>query len=294
LALIPLAFFSVFSSALRGLERMDTFTWLNLANGVVLIALAAAALTSSSSIITMAWLLLAAQVVSALLAAWFCTRQVPGFVMAWRTSRPVVLRLVRLSAPIAVLALLGALYQRMAIYQLSALRGAVDTGLFSAALRLMEAAKIGHVAILSALFPAMSQAAQISAGKAEFRAMFRSALAVLLGLSLVFALTLFLFAGPLLTMLYGPDFVASSPALRALAWVLLPMAISHYLSLRLLAHSAERAIMLALAASTLVLAIAIWFALPSFGLAGVGWSMFAAETLQAAILLIAWQRRKTS
>jgi O-antigen/teichoic acid export membrane protein len=292
LALVPLAFFSVFSSALRGFERMDTFTWLNLANGAVLILLAAFALTSTSSIITLAWLLLIAQCVSALLAGWFCLSQIPAFAKAWRTSRSAVTRLLRLSAPIAVLALLGALYQRMAIFQLSALRGAVDTGIFSAALRLMEAAKIGHVAILSAMFPAMSQAAIVGSKPDEYRAMFRSALIVLLGLSLVLALALFSFANPLLTILYGAQFSASAPALRALAWVLLPMAVSHYLSLQLLAQAAERAIMLALAVSTLALAAAIWFALPAFGLPGVGWSMLAAEILQATILLIAWQRGK--
>jgi O-antigen/teichoic acid export membrane protein len=290
LALIPLAVYSVTSSALRGIERMDVYTWLNVASGAILLGLGAAFVRSDSTALTLAVVLLAAQTLAALLAAGLCVAYVPQMRSAPRFERSEIARVVRLSAPIAALGLLGALYQRGGIYLLSLLQGAALTGAFSAALRIVEAAKIGHIAVLSALFPAMSQANH-SETRAYSKVFSISALG-LLGLAALLGLALFVAAGPLVTFLYGNEFVGSAYALRWLAWMLVPMTVSHYLSLRLLAAAREPAIMLALAASTLLLAALV--AIQPGDLAAVGRAAVIAECVQAAILLAAWVRRRRS
>ena len=293
LALIPLAFYSVFSSALRGVERMDSFTWLTGLNGVLLFGLAWIFIHPNTSIVVLAAILLAAQCAGAICAALLCFAQIPGFRRAWHTSRKTIVRLIRLSAPIALLGLLGALYQRMAIYLLATFEGAAAAGSFSAALRVMEASKIGHIALLSALFPAMAQA-NLGTGVGEssrhVQKVFASSLNVLLIFAGALALLLFLFAGPLLIFLFGPEFQSATAILKILAWVLIPMTFSHYLSLRLLAASRERPIMAALGLSTIVLAAIIGLGLPHWGTAAVGWGMLFAEVIQAAFLVIAWRK----
>jgi O-antigen/teichoic acid export membrane protein len=289
LALIPLAVYSVASSALRGVERMDIYTWLNVASAAILLALGAAFVRAGSTALTLAAVLLAAQTLAALLAAGLCAAYVPQVRAGLHVHRSELVRVLRLSAPIAVLGVLGALYQRSGIYLLSLLQGAALTGAFSAALRIVEAAKIGHIAVLSALFPVMSQAAQ---GKqAPYVRVFSVSLLGLLGFATLLAAALFASAGPLVTLLYGVEFAESAAALRWLAWMLLPMTISHYCSLRLLAAAREPAIMLALAASTLLLA-ALVAAQPG-DLATVGRAAVVAESLQAAILVAAWVRRRS-
>jgi O-antigen/teichoic acid export membrane protein len=237
--------------------------------------------------LTLAAVLLAAQSLAALLAAGLCAAYLPQTRnMSLRSNN--IVSVLRLSAPIAVLGVLGALYQRGGIYLLSLLQGAALTGVFSAALRIVEAAKIGHIAVLSALFPAMSQAPQ-SEGRA-YGKIFSASLFGLLGFAALLAAVLFAAAGPLVTLLYGSEFNESASALRWLAWVLVPMTISHYLSLRLLAAARESAIMLALAVSTLLLAALI--AAQPGDLAAVGRAAVVAECVQAAILLAAWARRR--
>lgn len=289
LALIPLAVYSVASSTLRGVERMDVYTWLNVASGAILLALGAAFVREDSTALTLAAVLLAAQTLAALLAAWLCAAYVPQVRAGLHVHRSELVRVLRLSAPIAVLGVLGAMYQRSGIYLLSLLQGAALTGAFSAALRIVEAAKIGHIAVLSALFPVMSQAAQ---GKqAPYTRVFSVSLLGLLGFAALLAAVLFVAAEPLVTLLYGVEFAESAAALRWLAWMLVPMTISHYCSLRLLAAAREPAIMLALAVSTLLLA-ALVAAQPG-DLAGVGRAAVVAESLQAAILVAAWMRRQS-
>jgi O-antigen/teichoic acid export membrane protein len=289
LALLPLAFYSVFSSALRGMERMDSFTWLNLLNGSMLVGLGLLFIRPDTSVVTLSIVLLAVQTSCALAAALLCLAQIPAFSRAWQTSRHGLRRLVRLSAPIAVLGLLGAFYQRMAVYFLAIFQGAAVTGSFSAALRVMEAAKIGHIALLSALFPAMALANLGHVDQRAFQKIFSSSLNLLLALALLFAVVLFVFAGPLVALLYGTEFDSAVPVLQALAWVLIPVTYSYYLSLMLLAAKAERLIMLALAASTIVLAAFILLGLPLWGLRAVGWGMLIAESVQALILILSWR-----
>src|SRR3989304_6166517 len=173
LALLPLAVYSVFSAALRGLERMAAFTWLNLLNGVLLAAAAWFFVQPGLSIEALAGLLLAVQLISALAAILLFAAQGRGL-WSWRISRKTLAALLAAAAPIAALGLLGALYQRMGIYLLATMQGAAATGLFSAALRVVEAAKVGHFALLGAVFPLMAQA---HAGPSpQFRQLFRKTL----------------------------------------------------------------------------------------------------------------------
>jgi hypothetical protein len=65
-----MAFYSVFSAALRGLERMDAFTWLNLLNGALLVGFGWAFIQGQSSILDIAWLLVAVNAASAAAAAF--------------------------------------------------------------------------------------------------------------------------------------------------------------------------------------------------------------------------------
>lgn len=289
LALIPLAFYSVFSSALRGVERMDSFTWLNVLSGSLLIVFAFLFIRSGTSVVTLAAILLVTQTLSAVAAAVLCALQIPGFRRAWHTSRATILRLVRLSAPIAVLGLLGALYQRMGVYLIATLQGAAETGSFSAALRVMEAAKIGHIASLTALFPAMAQANLGVAHANAFQKVFSSSLKLLVTFAGLLAAVLFFFASPILVLLYGAEFKSSVPALQGLAWVLVPMTFSHYLALMLLAAHRERAIMIALGVSTAALAAMIIVGLPRLGTQAAGWGMLVAESIQAGLLIFSWR-----
>lgn len=290
LALIPLAFYSVFSSALRGVERMDSFTWLNIFNGSLLLLLGFFTIRPKTSVLTLAEILLVTQLLSALVAGLLCVAQIQGISRTWFFTRPTLVRLFRISAPIAVLGLLGALYQRMAVYLLATLQGAAATGSFSAALRVVETAKVGHVALLSALFPAMAQANLAGPALSRYQKVFSSSLIGLLTFATLLSILLFLFASPVLIFLYGPKFNAAIPILKILAYVLIPMTFSHFLSLRLLAAAQERAIMIALGVSTLLLVAIIILALPTWGTQAAGWGMLIAEAVQASLLIFSWRR----
>ncbi len=295
LSLFPLAFFSVFTTALRGVQKMSGYMALNLASAFLQVAAAWLAVRLAGNVIMVVEFLLVVQVLSAVLAGILCSRQVDGFWRSWRTSMRKVLPLARACAPIAVLTVLGLAYQKMPIYLLTAMGGAVLTGWFSAALRVVEASKTVHLAVFTALYPAMAQS-KSSQGTAPgisspWKGSFSGSWWLLLAGAGIISLALFLLAPPLLLLLFGPAYAASILPVRILAWVLVPFTVNNFLSLSLLASRQERVILRVQLAGLLVLAaLSAWW-IPQWGITGACLACLAAETIQAAAYLVPAARR---
>jgi len=275
LALIPFAFFTIFSSVLRGLQRMDHYTALNLYTSLVQLAATFAFIRAGSSVVTLAWLLLAVQIAVAVLAGLLCQDQFPNF----RQPVQFSLRQFRPVLPLAALSILGILYQRLGILLVTFWLGAVATGWFSAALRVVEFAKTAHLAVFTVLYPAMANS---QGGLKEFRAVW---LLLLTG-ALTAAPGISLLASPLILVLFGAEYAVSIPLLRLLAWMLIPFTVSTYLTLAFVAANRETPVLITLTASllTLILLNLLWT--PRFGILGAGWAMLLAECLQAGMLLV--------
>ena len=289
LGLIPLAFFSVFTAALRGRQRMGAYMVLNLALAAMQAGAAALVMGLGGNVVTAAALLTAVQAAAALLAGVLCRAHVPGFGQALQFSLQKAVRLGRACIPIALLALAGMLYQKLSVAMLSAIGGAVVTGWFAAALRTVEASKTVHLAVFTALYPAMAQEKPEQAAlgsRAPWDGTFGRSWWLLLGGAGAAALALNLLAGPLAQVLYGPAFAPAVPAIRILAWTLVPFTVNNFLSLARLAAHQESAILrvLLVGVASQVVLNAWW--IPQSGLAGACLAALLAESVMAAAYLI--------
>ena len=284
-ALIPLAFFTVFTSALRGRQLMDAYTWLNLIGSFVQLSIIWFFMEAGESVVRLAILLLVSQFFVAWVGAVLCNIWIPGFWSAWRIDSKDVVNLLKMSSPFALLTVLAMLYQRLGILMISGISGAAMTGLFSAAQRTVEAAKTGHVAVFTALYPAMAKDKEEN---------FRSSWIVLLAGAGLGAITLSALAMPLTRILFGVEYEASAAVLQVLAWILIPYSISTFLTLKFAAHKQEIPILRASLVSLLVLAsLSLWW-IPSIGLLGASGAMLAAESVQAALLFLQSRRYEFS
>ena len=292
LALIPLAFYTVFTIVLRGKQRLDLYTHLNLAVSFLQLSTILFFMKIRINIITLSVLLLCIQVISALLAGMLTSRIVPGFWKMWKFHSGDLPPLLKAAAPIALLTLLGMLYQKLTITMLSLMNGPVETGLFSAAARAVEASKGIHMAVFVALYPAMAQGTseRSMAGNVPAAVEIKYFKALLIGAVLA-SLVLTFFAAPLVRILYGVDFLLSVQILQILAWTLLPFTINGFLSLSLMASHQERAIGLVMTVCLLVLVVLNLWWIPSNGLQGAAAAFLATECIQAGILLGFWQPR---
>ncbi len=135
LSMAPLAFYTIFTTALRGRQQMLSYSLLNLALTAMQILAALWLHWRGGGLINLAILLLIMQIGGALLAGAICANLFPRGNWMWRFPVRDVFLLLRASAPIALLGLLGILYQRLSFIFLPALAGAAAAGWFSAGAR---------------------------------------------------------------------------------------------------------------------------------------------------------------
>lgn len=287
-SLFPLAFFTVFTTALRGKQQMEAYAWLGIALASLQILAVVILVLTTGGLVALAGLLLLMQVLAALLGAVLCSRTIPGFWSGWRLSLRSLQSLVSASAPMAVLSALSVLYARLAPALLPFLAGAFQAGVFSAAARLVEFAKAGQVAVFTALYPMMAE----SKGQSrDWFTSFRPSWLFLLGAALLASVGVFVFAETLVGLLLGEEYSGSVPVVRVLAWIILPYTMNTFMTLAFLANGDELVVRNALVASLALLVILVAWWGGTAGSVGVAWAAFHAENLHAVILLYQASRR---
>lgn len=294
LALIPLGFFTIFTTALRGKQKMGAYSLLNLIMAVLQVCIV---LLIPRDIVSLFTYLLIMQIVVALLAGIICASTISHFWGAWHFSSFQLYAFLKESTPIAVLVLLGMIYQRLSITMLSTMNGAAETGIYSAAARAVEASKIVHFAVFTALYPAMAKFKSDSLASRSLTMQFALSeghdrirnnarlLGVVCAGTMLISTTLFAFSSSLIKLLYGNEFILSAGVLQILAWTLLPFTINSYLTLSFLASHREWIIRHALTASLLGLMILNLWWIPVYGAEGSAWAVLVAECLQSLVLL---------
>jgi len=226
------------------------------------------------------------QCLAALLAAVISRPRLPVLPPAL----PAELRqMISAAAPIAALSIVGILYQRLSLLLLPSLVGASAAGLFSAAARLVEAAKTGHIALFTAIFPILAQAR--SGPWSRVSKDFRRPWWILLSLAATAAFLLSSFALPLTRFLYGGAYLAAAPLLRVLSWMLIPYSVNGFLTLLFLSRGEMRSILLALGVAALTLAALTFVLVSVLGTYGATLSAVLAEVVQSLILIQQYYRR---
>ncbi|MDE3192642.1 MAG: oligosaccharide flippase family protein [Chloroflexota bacterium] len=286
LTLLPLAPYTVLSAMLRGGARMRAYAALNLAVASAQVVAAALFVRPAGTVLDVAAVLVATQCFAAFAAVAACRLSGVALGPLARDPRPRLRALLARSAPIAVLGALGMLYQRAPVLVVSTIAGPAATGVFSAALRGVEAAKTVHVAAWSALYPAF---AEDRARERSARSTVPRSLPALVLLALAAAAVLSVAADPLVAVLFGPAFLPAAAALRILAWVLVPYTVSSHRSLELLAEGRESEVTRALMLAVVALAVLGSVAVRSSGVVGACWAVLAAECVQAIALSAPWR-----
>lgn len=286
LALIPMAFLTIFTTALRGIQRMDAYMFLAIAVSVLQVGVV---LLPILTLVLLSVFLLSIQVIVAVFGGFLCAFTIPNFWQTWSKPSFNFSSFLKDAAPIALLTVLGMLYQRLNIYTVSMITNATQTGLYSAAARMVEASKTIHIAVFTALYPAMAQEmGRWSSGREQSKRTYRDqrlAMRYLLAGATLITLILFVFAKPLITLFYGQEYIASANILRVIAWTLIPFTVNSYLTLSLLASNQEKIVGRALTVSLSALVILNLWWIPARGPEGSAWAALIAECIQSAFLL---------
>ncbi len=277
--LLPLAWLTLSSAALRAHEQMGWLAGLTLGTAVLQVAGTAVLLQFGGDFpALMVWLVLV-QLVAAGGGWWLCRQRLPNFGLDWRFLKPeTVGQLARVGFWLALLMVTAVLLQRLGILLLGWLGGMAQTGQLAAALRLVEAARLLPAAVLGAVFPLLVRQQAAVDGWVRWG---------LVGYGLLAALLLILLARPLLHLLFGPAYEPAVLPLRLLALGIVPFTLSQPLAAELVAAGREKRVLAATGVALAGTAVLSTLAFFWQGVAGLALGLVAGEWLLVGSLKVA-------
>jgi O-antigen/teichoic acid export membrane protein len=280
-SLIPLAFFTVFTIVLRGAQEMQSFSILHFLSAILQLLAALLLILGNGNVMQLAIFLLIAQILVSLFGLILCIARIDKFPSHWKFSWAKTSLLFRESFPMAVIGTLRLVYEKIAISILPLLAGVQMTGWFSASVRVMDAAKLGHLSALTAIYPEMARDGKFVARQNGF--------GLLLFAAGCISLVISFFAQQIILVLFGDQFISAIQPLSILAWMLPPYFVVSYCSLLFVAIEMERPVLFSLIASLLLMLTLLITLIPPYGLRGAAISLLSAECFQAALLWLQWR-----
>lgn len=217
-----------------------------------------------------------------------------AFRRAWgrgpgRPSRALLGRLARASAPLAASGFFALLLYNFDVLALGAWVGTEATGLYGAAYRVVQLLSFLVLQYFLALRPAFGRASV--EGYRSISGLVDRSIRITLGLAAGVAVGGALLAGPLLELLFGPEYAAATGALRWLVAATALLAVSRHHRSLLVAFDhagADLRAMAGAAALNVGLNVAL---IPRFGLEGAAFATFIAEVAILAMVARAFARR---
>ena len=195
---------------------------------------------------------------------------------AWRFESATARSLLARSWSLALTNLAILLYTRIDVVLLSHLRGAHETGLYAAVVRLTEVGYILPMILVNTLFPLLTR--QHAEDPAAFLLTLRRLLTVVAGTGVATAATLALGAPLWIRILYGAEFAAAAPALTLGAWTCILAGLGAVRAQWLLLHGLQHYGLYYVGLGALLnLALNLWL-IPALGAVGAAGASLATQT----------------
>lgn len=281
LSLFPLAFQVTYNSVLRAFERMEISAGLNVFSLFVQALAAILLVTHPDDLLLLCIGYFATQIISALAGHLACKWAVRDFAMSEKPILPDIWAMLRSGWQLALLAPLSAIFQRLNLFVLTIFGGKELVGLLSASSRFLDGIRLGHFSVSNGMMPAMARPSTPETDSSLRRSFF-----LLLAWSVLAASGISLFAGLIIRIIFGIEYLASVPALQIMGWVLVPYTFSVYYSLKLTMRHREsvvlKANLLALPLAIIIYSILIL----KDGLLGSAWATLASESIFVIIILL--------
>ncbi len=268
----------------RGLSRSDVESGLNLAHRVAGLALSAGFLLHFGTVEALG-AALALSAGGTLLVSQALALRLAGTTArdAWR---PGMARLAGDVFPMGAGILLSVVYFRVDLFFLESFHGAVEVGLYNAAFRLVDAARMLPAAVLAVIFPDLCRSGGLRPALVSGGALF----GVAAGLALLAGWR----ATWLMEFLYGESYATAGPVLGALAWSLPFLFLNAVLTHQLIGWDRQHAFLWLCAGGLgLSLLLNAWLT-PIWGGLGAAWACLIREALLTAGCLIALARTTPS
>ncbi len=209
----------------------------------------------------------------------------------WSFTWKQVLNVSKIGFPFLISSLFSALYYKSDVVLLAKMKSETEAGLYSAAMRIIEAQMFIPLTLMNSIYPILSKLFQERIS--VFKNFFIKSLGSFLAIGSIIAVAMFIFAPLIIRILYGSAYSGSSGVLKILSVMLLIYFVNFLLSQTLFALGEEIFYTIVLGAGMLVNIIVNWNILPVWGMIGAAWMRVITELcIACALLFTIWMVMK--
>jgi PST family polysaccharide transporter len=192
--------------------------------------------------------------------------------------------------PIAVSTLAVGIYHRIDQVMLHKMVNDQVLGNYVAAVRLTEFINLLPIAVMTSLFPILSQTAK---DEDRFRHYLQLSFRALMAIAFGMCVVITLFSGPIVHLLYGVKFVAAGPLLAVLIWSEVPVFFGVVIANGLIAKNLQNYLPISTGIGALVNVLLNLYLIPRWGAMGSAWATNASELLAAILLFLVFRPTRT-
>jgi O-antigen/teichoic acid export membrane protein len=207
----------------------------------------------------------------------------------WRLLPTDAKRFLMYGFPIAVSTLAVGIYHRIDQVMLHKMVNDQVLGNYVAAVRLTEFINLLPIAVMTSLFPILSQTAK---DEDRFRHYLQLSFRALMFIAFGMCSVITLFSGPIVHLLYGAKFAASGPLLAVLIWSEVPVFFGVVINNGLVAKNLQNYLPLSTGIGAVVNVLLNLYLIPRSGAMGSAWATNISYTLAGILFFFLFQRTR--
>jgi polysaccharide transporter, PST family len=189
--------------------------------------------------------------------------------------------------PIAVSTLAVGIYHRIDQVMLHKMVNDQVLGNYVAAVRLTEFVNLLPIAVMTSLFPILSQTAK---DDDRFHHYLRLSFRCLMAIAFAICIILTVFSGQIVHLLYGVKFASAGPMLAVLIWSEVPVFFGVVIANALVAKNLQNYLPLSTGIGAVVNVALNLYLIPRWGAMGSAWATNISYTLAAILVFLVFQR----
>lgn len=194
-----------------------------------------------------------------------------------RPSRAMLVRLVRVGAPVGIAGLLVLAYARIDQLLVFQIAGAADAGYFGAVYNMLQQAHIVPISVLTTLAPII--AASWPRDRERTLRVVRQGVDLLMIAALGGLAGSIVVAEPLVTLLFGDEFAPAAPALPVLSAAFVFICLGYLTGNLLLVTGLQRRMVVVSGAALVANIVLNLILIPRYGFMGAAWATLATEVV---------------
>lgn len=274
--------FQLCFAAFRAYERMGYETFILVVEKIITSGFGIALLVQGYGLLWFCGVFLVGGVVSLALSLFLIHKKF--FPLQFSLEPQFSRTMLRRALPFGLSMFLVNVYDRVDILMLTAMTGAREVGLYSAAYKLLSLTNLVPTILVTALFPALSREAAL--GSEEAARIFTKGLKYLTFLALPLIAGAMVLAEDLVVFMFGPEFQKAAPALQILSWVSGILFLNIFLATLLTAANQQKKLVLVQIGGLITNVSLNLILIPKYSFVGAALATLATEGLVLASCLL--------